>query len=128
MPLIKNVLKLLAKSVLIPLGLIAAAATDAATYKRIFWSGMTTLTISNEKMNDIMKIVKHLEESGVLKKSISKKIKNEAKKQKGRFLSMLWGTLGASLLKNLLACKGTIRAGEGTIRAGDRAIRASQDF
>ena len=79
MPLIKNVLKLLAKSVLIPLGLIAAAATDAATYKNIFWSGMTTLTILNEEMNDIMKIVKSLEESGVLIKSVSKKIKNEAK-------------------------------------------------
>ena len=79
MPLIKNVLKLLAKSVLIPLGLIAAAATDAATYMNIFWSGMTTLTISNEEMNGIMKIVKSLEESGVLIKSVSKKIKNEAK-------------------------------------------------
>ena len=79
MPLIKNVLKLLAKSVLIPLGLIPAAATDAATYKNIFWSGMTTLTISNEEMNGIMKIVKSLEESGVLIKSVSKKIKNEAK-------------------------------------------------
>ena len=90
MPLIGNVLKPRAKSVLIPLRLTAAAAaTDAAIHKKMFGSGMypsdltkqTTLIISNEEMN-IMKIVKSLEESGFLIKSMSKKIKNDAKEQK----------------------------------------------
>ena len=79
--LIGNVLKPLAKSVLIPLGLTAAAAaaatTDAAIYQKTFESRTTTLTISNEEMNDIMKIVKSLEESGLL---IT--IRNKAKEQK----------------------------------------------
>ena len=58
----------------------------------------TTLIISNEEMNDIMKIVKSLEESGSLIKGVSKTIKIEAKEQKVGFLSILFGTLGASLL------------------------------
>ena len=79
LPLIKNVLKPLPKSVLIPLELTAAAsATDAAIHKKMFGSGKTTL-ISNEEMNDIMEIVKSLEESGLLTKGVSKTIKNEAK-------------------------------------------------
>ena len=78
----------------------------------------TTLIILNEEINDIMKIVKSLEESGLLVKCVSKTIKNETKEQKGGILSMLFGTLGASLLGNLLTGKGTIRAGKGTIRAG----------
>ena len=65
---------------------------------------MTTLIISNEKMSDIMKTVKFLEESGLLIKGVSDTIKNEAKEQKGGFLSMLLGTLDASLLGNLLTC------------------------
>ena len=88
LPLIGNVLKPLAKSILILLGLMAAAAaTDAAT----------TLMISNEEMEDIMIIVKSLEDSGLLIKGICETIKNEAKKQKGGFLSRLLGILGASL-------------------------------
>ena len=79
---------------------------------------MTTLITFNEEMKDIMKIVKSLEESDLLIKDVSKTIQNEAKEQKGRFLSMLLGTLRASLLGNLLTDKGKIRAGEGTIRAG----------
>ena len=97
LPLMKNVLTPLAKSVLIPLGLTAAAsATDAAIQREIFGSGMT-LIISSDVMNDIMKIVKSLEESGLLIKGVNESIKNEANKQKGRFLGMLLGTLGASL-------------------------------
>ena len=65
-----------------------------------------------------MKITKSLEESGLLIKSVSETIKNEAKEQKGGFLGMLLGILGASLLINLLTGKGTIRAGESTIRIG----------
>ena len=72
-------------------------------------------------MNDIMKIIKSLEEYGLLIKGVSETIKNEAKEQKGGFLGMLLGTLGASLLGNLLTGKGIFRAGEG-------AIRADQDF
>ena len=64
--LIANVLKSLAKRVWIPLGLTAAAATDAAIRKTMFGSGVTTSIISNEELNDIMKIVKSLEESGLL--------------------------------------------------------------
>ena len=119
LPLIGNVLKPLAKSVLIPLGLTAAtSATGVANHEKMFGSGFTTLIISNEEMNDVMKIVTCLEESGLLIKGISEATKYETKEQKGGFLGMLLGTLGASLLGNLLTGKGTIRAGEGTIRAG----------
>ena len=77
-------------------------------------SGATTLTISNEEMNDIIKIVKSLKDSGVILKGVSETIQHEAKEQRGGFLSMLLGTLGASLLGNLLTGgKGVIRAGEG---------------
>ena len=74
--------------------------------------------ISNEEMSDIMKIVKSLEESGLLIKGVSKTIKNESKGQIGGFLSMLLGTLGATILGNLLTCKGVMTAGEETIMAG----------
>ena len=110
-PLMKNVLKELAKRLLIQFELTAAAsATDLAD--------QAILIISNEEMNDIMKIVKFLDKSGLLIKGVSETIKNEAKEQKGGFLGMLLGTLGASLLGKLLTGKVTIRAGEGTIRAG----------
>ena len=69
-------------------------------------------------MNDVMKIIKSLEESGLLIKCVSETIKNEAKKEQEGFLSMLLGTLGASLLRNLLTVKGTIRAAQDTFRAG----------
>ena len=69
-------------------------------------------------MKDIIKIVKSLEDSGLLLKGVSETIQNEAKEQKGGFLSMLLGTLGASLLGNILTGKGINRAGEGVIRAG----------
>ena len=131
MPLIGNVLKQLAKSVLIPLGLTAAApAIDAAIHKKKFGSGNTTLIILNEEMYYIMKIIKSLEESALLIEGVSQTLKNEAKKQKGRFLSMLLGTLGASLLVNLLASKGTATACEGAIAASlwQETVRASQDF
>ena len=77
-------------------------------------SGTKPLIISNKKMNDMMKIIEALEDSNVLLKGFTKTIKNdETKKQKGRFLSMLLGTLGASLLENLLTGKGIVRAGSG---------------
>ena len=125
MPLIGNVLKPLAKNVSIPSGL---TLTTSAIHKKMFGSSATTLVISNEEMNDIMEIVKSLEESGSLIKGVSQTIKNEAKERRGGFYSMLLGALGASLLENLLTGKGTIRAHEGTIRAGEGSVRAGQDF
>ena len=74
-------------------------------------------------MNDIMKIVQALEDSNILLKGVTKTIKNETKEQKGGFLSMLLGTLGASLLPNLLAGKGIARAGSGNNK-GKRIVRA----
>ena len=116
MSLIGNVLKALAESVLIPLGLTTAAAastTDVVIHKKMFGSGFTTLIISNEEMNDIIKIVKSLERFWLLIKVVTETIKNEAKKKKKRgFLSILLGTTGAGLLGNLLTGKSTIRAGE----------------
>ena len=69
-------------------------------------------------MEDIIKIVKSLEDSGLLLKGVSETIQNEAKEQKGRFLSMSLDTLGASLLNNILAGKGMNKAGEGFISSG----------
>ena len=80
LPLIKNVIKPLAKSVLIPLGLTAAAsAADAGIHKKILGSGTTTLIISNEEMNDIIKIVQALEDSNILLKGVTETVKNETK-------------------------------------------------
>ena len=121
-PLMKNVIKPLAKSVLIPLGLIAASSSaDVKIHKKILESGHqnTTLIISNDEVEDIMKIIKSLEDSGLLLKGVSETIQNEAKEQKGwLFLSMLLGKLGANLLGNILADKWMNRAGEGIVRAG----------
>ena len=124
LPLIKNVIKPLAKNVLIPLGLTAAAsAADAGIHKKILGSGNTTLIISNEEMNDIIKTVQALEDSNVLLKVVTKTIENETKEQKGGFLSMLLGTLGASLLGNLLTGKVIERAGSGNNK-GKGIVRA----
>ena len=120
LPLMKSVIQPLAKSVLIPLGLTAAApAADAGIHKKTLGSGHnTTLIVSNDEMKDILEIVRSLEDSGLLLKGVSETIKNEAKEQKEGFISMLLGTLGASLLVNMLAGKGVIGAGEGTARVG----------
>ena len=87
--LIKNVIKPLAKSVLLPLGLTAAAsAADAGIHKKILEPGnnTTTLIISNDEMKDIIEIVKSLEDSGLLFKGVSETFQNKAKEQKGGFL------------------------------------------
>ena len=126
--LMKSVIQPLAKSVIIPLGLTAAAsAADAGIHKKILGSGRnTTLIISNDEMKDILKIVKSLEDSGLLLlEGVSETVKNEAKEQKGGFFSMLLGTLGASLLGNMLAGKGVIRAGERTARVGYGSKKSS---
>ena len=98
-------IKQLAKSVLIPLGLTAAAsAADAGMHKKILGSGNpssshnnTVLIISNNEMEDIIKMVKSLEDSGLFLKGVSETVQNEVKGQKGGFLNMLLGTLGPSL-------------------------------
>ena len=114
----------LRKNVLAPLGITAdVSAIDAGIQKKIHGSGTTTLIISNKEMNDIMKIVQALEDSNILLKGVTKTIKNETKEQKGGFLSMLLGTLGASLLGNLLAGKWIVRAASG-IKKGGRIVRA----
>ena len=87
--------------------------------KKKLGSGTTSLIISNEEMNDIMKIVQALESSGILLKGVTEAIKNETKEQKGGILIMLLATFGASLLGSLLTGKGTVKAGEGTMRAGE---------
>ena len=117
----KNILEPSANSVLIPLELTASAsATDAAI------------------QSDIMKIIKSLEDAGLLIKGVYEAIENETKEQKGGFLSMLLGTLGASLLGNLLTSKGIkqsklpgrgiIRAGESTIRPGKVQLKQTRIF
>ena len=113
-PLMKVVMPL-AKNVLVPLGLTAAmSAINGSIKKKMLGSGTTTIIISNDEMNDIIKVVKSLEDSGVILKGVSETIQHEAKEQRGGFLSMLLGTLGSSLLGNLLiGGKGVIRAGEG---------------
>ena len=124
-PLMKVAMPL-AKNVLAPLGLTAAmSAIDGSIQKKIHGSGATKgagvkLIIEPEDMNDIIKIIEALENSGILLRGVTKTIENETKEQRGGFLSMLLGTLGASLLGNLLTGgKGIVRAGEGVIRAGE---------
>ena len=128
LPLMKSVITPLAKSVLIPLGLTAAAsAADAGIHKKMLGSGNnTTLIISNKDMDDLIKIIKSLEDSGLLLKGITESVQNEIKEQKDRFLSMLLGTLGASLLGSLLTGKGGNKKGKGIHRAGEGIVRAGE--
>ena len=85
---------------------------------------MTTLIISNDEIEDIIKIVKPLEDSGLLLKGVTESVQNKVKEEKGGFLSMLLGTLGSSLLGNLLPGRGIYRAGKGINRAGESFLRA----
>ena len=128
-PLMKVALPL-AKNVLAPLDLTAAmSAIDGSIQKKIHGSGIK-LIIEQEDMNDIMKIIEALENSDILLKGVSKTIENETKEQRGRFLSILLGTLGASLLGNLLTGgKGIVRAGEGSVASrakGEGIVRAGE--
>ena len=119
LPLMKIVLTLLTKNVLMPLRLSAGmSAADATIQKKIYGSGTTGLIISNEEIEDMMKIVKSLEESALLMKRISEIVKNEAQKQKDRFLPMLLWILTASVLGNALTGKLVITVGEGETRTG----------
>ena len=89
----------------------------------------TVLIISNDEMEDIIKTVKSLEDSGLLLKGVTETVQNEVKEQKGEFLRILLGSLGASLLGNLLTGRGINRAGKGRgiNRAGDGIVRAGYD-
>ena len=130
--LIGNVLKPLPKSVFMPseLTAAAAAATNTAIQTKILGSGITALIFSNEAMDDIMKIVKSLKESGLLIKGVIETIETKAKNKKMDFLSTLLGTLAASLLGSILTGKGAIRAGEGAsaTNQGRGTIRAGHGF
>ena len=116
----------LAKNVLAPLGLTAAlSAIDGSIQKKIHGSGVKLIT-EQEDMNDI-KIIEALKNSGTLLKGVTKTIENETKEPREGFLTMLLGTLGASLLGNLLTGgKGMMRAGEGIVRAADGTVRAGE--
>ena len=117
-------IKPLAENVLIPLGLtVVASAANPQIHKKILGSGTTTVIISNEEMNDIMRIVQALEDSNILLKGVTKTIENKTKEQKRGSLSMLLGTLGANLLGNLLTGKGIVRADSGN-KKGKRVVRA----
>ena len=141
LPLIKIVIKPLAKSVFIPLGLTAAASVaDEGIHKKILESGRpldlasraTTLIIFNNEMEDL-KIVKSLEHSGLLLVEVTETVQNEIREQKSGFLSMLLGILGAILLGNILSGKQAIATSQGRVinkkgsginRAGECVIRA----
>ena len=135
--LIKNVITPLAKNLLIPLG-ITAAAVDAGIHKKILGSGRhTTLIISNKDMEDLIKVVKSLEDSGLFLIGVTESVKNEVKEQPGGFLSMLLGTLGAGLLGNLLSEKratatsqGRVvnKKGKGIHRVGEGIIRVDEGY
>ena len=118
MPFLKPVIK--------PLGMLgltaAASATDFAINKKVLGPGNhTTLIISDDDMQDLLKILKPLEDIGILLDGITETVKNEVKVQKGGVLSMLLGTLASSFSTDILLNKkarGVIKAGEGTVRAG----------
>ena len=108
------------KNILAPSGIPAAAsAIDDEIQKKIHGSGTATLIISNEEMNDIMKLVHSLEDSNIL----LKEVKNETRKQNGGFLGMLSGTLGASLLGKMLTGKRMLKAGCGN-KKGKGIVKA----
>ena len=119
-----------------PLGLTAAAsAADAGIHKKILGPGNTALIISNKDIEDLIKIVKSLEDSGLLLNGVTESVQNDVKEQRGGFLSMLLGTLGASLLGNLLTGQGAIatsqervvnKIGKGIHRAGEGVVRAGE--
>ena len=122
---------------MIPLELtVAVRAADAGIQKKILGLGNhhsssashTTLIMSNNELEGIIKIVKLRENSGLLLKGVTETVQNEVKEQKGGFLSMLLGTLGASLLGNLLTGRGVniTGKGQGINRAGQGALAARQ--
>ena len=121
---------------MISLGVTAvASATDSSIQKKQFGLGKTVMIISDKELEDTMKIDNSLEESCLLIKGVNETIKNDVKVQKGGFLGILLGTLGTSLLGNMLEGKrvitgsdGVIRADEGVIRGGDGVSSSRSEF
>ena len=108
---------------------MAASAIDAGIQKKMHGSGTKTLIISNKELSGITKIVQALKDSSILLKGVTRTIKNEAKERKGAFVIMLVGTLGAHLLRNILAGKGIVKAGSdsrslNSYKKGKRIVRA----
>ena len=101
-------------TVLVPLGLTAAASATVTPIQKEIIGSEITMIISNKEMDDTIKIIKSLKESDLLIKVVSETINNESIVQKGEFLSNLLGILGASFLGNRLAGKRVIWASEGT--------------
>ena len=131
LPLIKNIIKPLAKSLPVPLRLTAAAPPPDASFLQIILVSRTTpLTISNKEKEDIKKIIRYFEEFDLLIHYVSKRIKNETSEEKGGFLGTLLCRLDTSLLVTMLTRKGVIKTGERVIQACERTIsnRAVQDF
>ena len=131
LPLIKNIIKPLAKSLPVPLRLTAAAPPPDASFLQIILVSRTTpLTISNKEKEDIKKIIRYFEEFDLLIHYVSKRIKNEASEEKGGFLGTLLCRLDTSLLVTMLTRKGVIKTGERVIQACERTIsnRAVQNF
>ena len=115
LPIMGSIFTPLAKSVLLPFGLsVAMSATNVAIQNKIHGSATTALIISNEEMEDILKTVKSIEESGL--KIKNETIKTVAKEQKARFFPMLLGALASNILGNTSSGQGVIRAGEGEIQ------------
>ena len=131
LPLIKNIIKPLAKSLPVPLRLTAAPPPPDASFLQIILVSRTTpLTISNKEKEDIKKIIRYFEEFDLLIHYVSKRIKNETSEEKGGFLGTLLCRLDTSLLVTMLTRKGVIKTGERVIQACERTIsnRAVQDF
>ena len=106
---------------------MAVSAADAGIHRKVLGSGnMITLIISNNEIEDIIKIVKSLEDFSFLLKGVTEAVQNVVKEQKEGFLSMILGTLGSSLFGNLLTGKGINRAGKGKgiNRTGEGIVRA----
>ena len=119
----------LAKNALAPLGLTAVMSAIDGSIQKMIHSSRVKLVIEEEDMNDIMKIIEALENSGILLKRVTKTIENETKEQRGGFLGMLLGTLRASLFGNLLTGrKGIVRASDGIVRAGEGSKTKKKKF
>ena len=131
LPLIKNIIKPLAKSLPVPLRLTAAAPPPDASFLQIILVSRTTpLTISNKEKEDIKKIIRYFEEFDLLIHYVSKRIKNETSEEKGGFLGTLLCRLDTTLLVTMLTRKGVTKTGERVIQACERTIsnRAVQNF
>ena len=97
-------------------------------HKKVLGSGNnTTIIISSDEMENLIKIVKSLDDFGLLLNGVTETVQNEIKEQKGGFLSVLLGTLGSSLLGNLLTGRGVNKKGKGIVRAGEGA-KNKMDF